>query len=466
MRSANEHVAGSYVIVRPLGATTLGAYYLARAPDGGAVVYREAMLDSPSDWRALERFEAMARVLRGLDHPRIARVLEWARAPGGRGPSYSVEQPVDGDPLTVKLVGWRPSEVDARRMAHDLLDALVYLQRLTPPIWHHSIDPSRVVCARDGSFHLTDFVAASIPGDDPAPFAGDPDFMAPEQRDGRWTGPGRLPEGVPQGVPLRASVGPSTDVYGVGATVLYGLFRKPPTAVRRGRGAIREGGGLSSAFSRWLARATDPSASNRFADAESALKALIDCDRIERARLGVSGAIAAGVVVLGAIALHLYNEARKDLHELGWLVDGTPASEADVLLASLTKSIRVLRRREGCILAPTTRPVPATFEALKGDRPVTEAEWQAAGFGRLITFRLHARQLNQYQWINDQFTPEGSLVIGRLPHGHLTAVLDQNRDGLPDTEFVVRIDCDSSCQCVTGEREEHDLPAAPALEPR
>jgi serine/threonine-protein kinase len=226
-RRPDERVAGSYVIVRALGVTALGAHYLARAPDGGAVVYREALLDSPSDWRALERFEATARLLHGLEHPRIARILAWARSPGDQGPSYSVEQAVDGDPLTVKLLGWRPTEADARRMAHDLLDALVYLQQLSPPIWHQCIDPSRVVCARDGSFHLTDFVAASTPNDDRGPFAGDPGFMAPEQGDGRSAGPPSA----------------STDVYGVGATVLYALFRKPPTVLRRGRGRIREEGG-------------------------------------------------------------------------------------------------------------------------------------------------------------------------------------------------------------------------------
>lgn len=208
-----------YTIVRELSAGGFSLVYLAldhhdrkfaikeylpldmtcRQPGGEVTIIDE--LDREAFRIGLKCFFEEARVLAGIRHPNIVRVVNFFRA---NNTVYMVMEYAEGRPLSKELTlaaGHLP-EVRLRKLFAELIGGLreVHQQQLL----HLDIKPANIYLRRNGSPVLLDFGAARQalrrPGQAPAAMFT-PGYAAPEQYD------------------AKAKLGPWTDIYGLGASL-------------------------------------------------------------------------------------------------------------------------------------------------------------------------------------------------------------------------------------------------------
>lgn len=135
------------------------------------------------------RFTREASILARLRHPNVIALRELCESDGVL---FMVLELVDGSSLAQRLeeVGRLPVEETVRVM-HDLASALVHVHQ--SGIVHRDVKPDNVLVSVDGGRAvLTDFGIAALERDDPwgagwAP--GTPQFMPPEQSEGRSADP-------------------------------------------------------------------------------------------------------------------------------------------------------------------------------------------------------------------------------------------------------------------------------------
>jgi hypothetical protein len=152
------------------------------------------------------------------------------------------------------------SEADVRAIAVELLQILQYLQGLHPPIIHRDIKPQNIIRGEDGRICLVDFGAVQTVYRETIAFGstvvGTYGYMAPEQ--------------------FRGQAYPATDLYGLGATLLYLLTHKNPGDLpeQRLKIDVRRCVSVSEPFAIWLDGLLEPVVDDRFDSASTALMAL------------------------------------------------------------------------------------------------------------------------------------------------------------------------------------------------
>lgn len=166
------------------------------------------------DTGIVARLEREARILVGLRHEGIARVLDLSRLADGR--RALVVEWLEGESLEQRLrrVGRLPLH-ESVEIAGDVTAALGVAH--ASGVLHRDVKPSNVMLVRDGvrvRAVLIDFGVARGPGDSTETatggLLGTPAYMAPEQaRDA-------------------SRVGPSADIYGVGALLFRMLSGEAP----------------------------------------------------------------------------------------------------------------------------------------------------------------------------------------------------------------------------------------------
>jgi serine/threonine protein kinase len=281
----------SYQLQELLGEGGSGSTYRAiRLSDKSLVAIKILSLRHLNDWKQLELFEREAKVLAQLDHPQIPQYLDYFHidTPDNRA-FYIVQQLAPGKPLTNWVqMGWRGTEVDVRNIARQLLEILQYLHQQSPPLIHRDIKPHNIVRNDDGQVFLVDFGAVQnvynntlLKG---STVAGTYGYMAPEQF---------------RGMALSVS-----DLYGLGATILYLLTHRSPAELPQERLKLSFQGhvNISDNFAEWLETMLEPDTVDRFSSAATALIALQKKHRFRRARnnkIGLSwkGAVAAVILL-------------------------------------------------------------------------------------------------------------------------------------------------------------------------
>ena len=205
-----------YQIVTTIGtggmATTYAAVDLANSQ---RVALKVLSFEQANDWKALEMFEREAKVLANLDHPFIPRYLDYFELDLDNDRRfYLVQELVEGESLATLIErNWQPSEAEVKDIALQLLDILVYLHSLSPPVIHRDIKPQNIIRDRQGQIYLVDFGAVqavyrntiSVGGT----FVGTLGYMSPEQ--------------------LRGKVVTPSDLYSLGCSLIFLLTRKLPT---------------------------------------------------------------------------------------------------------------------------------------------------------------------------------------------------------------------------------------------
>jgi hypothetical protein len=207
-------VADRYALGRPVGRGGMGVVWHARdLVLGREVAVKEVVL--PPTLPDAERRAAQARVVREaraaarLNHPSAVTVYDVVQDQGG---TFIVMELV-GAPTLAELVraeGPLPPERVAE-IGAQVASALEAAHRAG--IVHRDVTPGNVMVSEDGTAKLADFGVASLQGDPRLTSAGlaigSPAYMAPEQAKGEPTGP-------------------STDYWGLGATMFYAVEGQAP----------------------------------------------------------------------------------------------------------------------------------------------------------------------------------------------------------------------------------------------
>lgn len=295
-----------YRIVETLGESRVATTYLADDTDArrrcvikelsvARVIRTSTGAESYSGdfTKLIELFEREARVLANLAHPGVPRLLDhFTLEDGGHARLYMVQEFVKGKNLASLVEGGRHfREAEVVSIARKVAEILAHLHALSPPLVHRDIKPSNIMLSERGAVHLIDFgaVKTTLETDDLGgqTVVGTFGYMPMEQYEGRAL--------------------PASDVYAIGATLLFLLSHKAPHELpRRGvkidfRGHVN----VSAELARVLERMVEPAPEDRFRDGAElgrALERLGERPAAPRGRIGaLAGAGAALILAVAAI---------------------------------------------------------------------------------------------------------------------------------------------------------------------
>ncbi|MBT9314162.1 serine/threonine protein kinase [Leptothoe spongobia] len=264
----NSVINHRYQIVAVLGQGGSSITYEAEDQiTGHHVAIKELSLQGLSDWKKLDLFEREAQVLASLDHPAIPKYIDYFQVDTHNNRYFYIVQELAQGYSLADLVatGERFSETETRRIAMEILQILEYLHRLNPPIIHRDIKPQNIIRGPDSRIFLVDFGAVQTVYRHTIAFGstvvGTFGYMAPEQ--------------------FRGKAYPTTDLYGLGATLLNLLTHQNPADLpqKRLRLDFRAAVTVTEEFSLWLEGLVDPLVEERFDSASTALLALTQPQR-------------------------------------------------------------------------------------------------------------------------------------------------------------------------------------------
>ena len=258
-----EIIAQKYRILGILGEGGIGITYAAKnLQTDERVALKVVYLRQLDNFKVLELFEREVQILAQLNHPGIPRYLDHFQVDERRNCFfYLVQQLAEGKSLAVLVEnGWQPDKAEVQHIATQILDILVYLQQLTPPVIHRDIKPQNIIRQDNGQVFLVDFGAVqdvyhnTLTGG--STVVGTYGYMAPEQ--------------------FRGKAVLATDLYALGATLIFLLTRKAPIDLphRQLKIDFRSHTRLNKRFAKWLERMIEPAAEDRFLSAEEALAVL------------------------------------------------------------------------------------------------------------------------------------------------------------------------------------------------
>ncbi|WP_414575824.1 serine/threonine protein kinase [Anabaena sp. CCY 9402-a] len=230
------------------------------------VVVKLLAFSSDFEWDDLKLFEREAETLKSLSHPLIPRYVDYfeVNSPNIKGfalvqsyiPALTLEQYLQS--------GRTFNETEVKQVAKSVLEILIYLHRLHPPVIHRDIKPSNILLGERsgnsvGQVYLVDFgsvqtVLATEGGT--RTVVGTYGYMPPEQFGGRTV--------------------TSSDLYSLGATLIYLVTGSHPADLPQKdfRIQFESVAHLSPGLTRWLKLMTEPNLERRFSSASVALQAL------------------------------------------------------------------------------------------------------------------------------------------------------------------------------------------------
>ena len=150
---------GPYLLVAEIGRGGMGVVYEARRDDDEfdrRVAIK--MLPAWSGSHLASRFHLERRVLAGLDHPGIARLLDSGVTSDGT--PYFVMDYVDGRAIDAWALEHRPNLTGRVVLIEKVLDALGYAHQNL--VVHRDVKPANVLVTADGQPKLLDFGIATL----------------------------------------------------------------------------------------------------------------------------------------------------------------------------------------------------------------------------------------------------------------------------------------------------------------
>lgn len=252
-----------YTILHKIGHGGSSITYAATDKETNELVAIKALtLTGLEDWKKIELFEREAKILQQLDYPAIPKYIDYFQVETDDNVYFYIVQQLAPGQSLAELVdkGWIPDEQTVKNIAEQVLEILVYLQQLTPPVIHRDIKPQNIIYQPDtGKLFLVDFGAVrdtyhhTVMG---STVVGTYGYMAPEQ--------------------FRGGAVLSTDLYGLGCTLLFLLTGKPPVDLPQKKLKInfRKAVKIDRNFANWLNKLIEPNTKLRFPTAEAALLVL------------------------------------------------------------------------------------------------------------------------------------------------------------------------------------------------
>ncbi len=263
MLEAGQVVSDRYRLQKRLGRnagrqTWLAEYLQTDNPE--LVVVKLLAFGGDIQWQDLKLFEREANILKQLDHPRIPKYRDYFSIDDRTLWFGLVQEYIPGSSLKEILEGGkRYTEEEVRQIAKQVLQILVYLHGLHPPLLHRDIKPNNLIWGKDEQVYLVDFGAvqdrAALEG---ATFTvvGTYGYAPMEQFGGRAV--------------------PASDLYALGATLIHLLTRTAPADLPNQDLKIqfRHCLELDPRLANWLEKMTAPALERRFKTAKQALAAL------------------------------------------------------------------------------------------------------------------------------------------------------------------------------------------------
>ena len=257
-------LAERYEVQRQLGKQTGRQTLIARDwQTQELVVIKQLFLGGDFEWQDLKLFEREAETLKSLSYPAIPRYLDYLEIDEPGSKSFALVQTyVKGKTLEEHLRSGRTfSESEVKELAKSLLEILIYLHEQEPPVIHRDIKPSNILlhgrsAHTVGQVYLVDFgsvqnQAAKLGGT--ITVVGTYGYMAPEQFGGRSV--------------------PASDLYGLGATLIYLVTGLHPTELSHQDLKIQFAdrvSHLNPSLIDWLEWMTEPSLEKRLSSAGEA----------------------------------------------------------------------------------------------------------------------------------------------------------------------------------------------------
>jgi serine/threonine-protein kinase len=198
---------GDYLLLEEIARGGMGIVYKAQHIGLKRLVALKMILSgalATADERA--RFRREAELAANLDHPNIVPIYEVRDHDGVLFFSMKL---VDGGSLAQRIAAYRRDPRATARLIATLARALHYAHG--KGFIHCDLKPSNILIDVEGNPQITDFGLARRASENSSltvtgAILGTPSYMAPEQASGQ-----------------RQSIGPATDVYGLGA-ILYELL--------------------------------------------------------------------------------------------------------------------------------------------------------------------------------------------------------------------------------------------------
>ncbi len=203
---------GDYQLIQEIARGGMGVVFAARQVSLNRVVAVKRMLETAlATPEQVRRFRAEAEAAASLRHPHIVGIFEIGEH---EGQHYFSMEYIEGRNLA-ELVRDGPL---APRRAAELLRTIAAAVDYAHGhgILHRDLKPSNVIVDEHDQPHLTDFgLAKLLTGDKDLTLSGQalgtPSYMSPEQGAGQ-----------------RATIGPGSDVYSLGAVLYHLLTGRPP----------------------------------------------------------------------------------------------------------------------------------------------------------------------------------------------------------------------------------------------
>ncbi|MEG4085634.1 serine/threonine-protein kinase [Microcoleus sp. POL10_C6] len=255
-----------YQLQQRLGRTAAGHQtWLAVDLESQEQVTLKMLAFSPEmHWEELKLFEREAQVLQALNHPRIPCYRDYfslEREAGEGLPWFGLVQDyIPGFSLQELLEkGKKFSEKQVRKIATDLLEILIYLHELSPPVLHRDIKPSNLILGEDQHVYLVDFGAV--------------------QAQAAVTGVTFTVVGTSGYAPLEQFWGravAASDLYALGATLIHLLTGMTPADLPQKDSRIQFSDRVSvnPTLVSWIEKMTEIALEKRFSKARDALAAL------------------------------------------------------------------------------------------------------------------------------------------------------------------------------------------------
>jgi serine/threonine protein kinase len=203
---------GNFELIEEIARGGMGVVYKARQKKPDRIVALKMILAgqlaSQSD---VDRFTAEAQAAAALDHPRIVPIFEFGEQDGQH---YFTMGYVAGESLAQRLSHGTLPAREAATVIRDVALAVDYAHQQC--VIHRDLKPANILVDPEGRVRVTDFGLAKRQTDESGltctgQLLGTPSFMSPEQVSGD-----------------RATIGPASDVYSLGATLYALVTGRPP----------------------------------------------------------------------------------------------------------------------------------------------------------------------------------------------------------------------------------------------